>query len=583
MSYERIGFDPTNTDSSDYEGVQVEHLKFQKLGVHIVDAAKIIKKSASEPVSLVDSGFSSSMYYGMDAIRMTADVAPRSDSDKPSARVYQGRILLSPSSFPRSVYFADHTAHDDFAEATIHDLGDKPNHKRITDTTGTFSIALIYKPRKSSIHLSNEYPLPGSGRAHLPESFPAPANKRVRDKRAQLGHYINSLIIGAHLASNLSTGDIRPLDIDELIITPDGPLYRHPVSGEYVHNLKREVAVLSAEDRSAALSPFGSLPRPGKKRTPPGLHPEGQSEESTFKVPSQGLDSLYGIDTIKTALQPIIAYYKHPDIMKQWNIERPAAGILLQGPAGTGKTSIIRALAHEIGAKLREVDPSNVSKPYIGHSELAMKEVFESVRDATEPTIVFFDELDASISSSNSGRDTGAHVQNAVAAIFKKETGNIANSNPNVMFAAATNFPERIDEGLIRSGRFDITITVDLPNTEARTDMLRNLIIEAQGTPKDTPFNTVADINTLLAVSDAGEQKDGRLQDGYFTLFTQGILDDGRLRQLAATTEGYTGADLKNLLRQVKLSKALIHITTGHMVPITVQDLCNHATAMRRS
>jgi SpoVK/Ycf46/Vps4 family AAA+-type ATPase len=70
---------------------------------------------------------------------------------------------------------------------------------------------------------------------------------------------------------------------------------------------------------------------------------------------------------------------------------------------------------------------------------------------------------------------------------------------------------------------------------------------------------------------------------GYFTLFSEDILDNTALSTLTAITEGYSGADLKNLLRQAKLNKALTHATTGQLVPITVQDLCHYATAMRRS
>ncbi len=559
MSYEREGFDPTNTELDEYDGLQIEHLTVHGLDVHIIDVPKIIEKSASQDVQLVDSDLTGGDRYGsLGAVRLDATVGPHLSGGLP-ARLYRGAVTLGAHTGGMT-HFADHVSHDDFGDVAIRQYGKKPNKQLITDPTGVFTTALVYKPGKHVIRMANEL-LPKNAR-HSEGVLYAPANEAVDDKRAQLIHFVSSLIIGAHLGNNVRSGGCRPLEAEGLIITPEGPLYEHPDSGAYVHNLKREVIVAGGDD---------------DEPHSPSRKAKSESANDGPAVPKESFGDLYGIDGIKQALRPLIAYYRYPEVMKEWNIDRPPSGVLIQGPAGTGKTTIVRALAHEIGATLSVISPSDVSKPYIGEAEAAMQRVFDQVRDADKPAIVFFDELDASISSNNKGSDSGAYKQNAVAAIFKKETAEIAASNPNVIFAAATNFPERIDEGLIRAGRFDLKLTVGLPDETARTQMLRNMIIqESVGkVAADKPDISPEDFADPVAATES--------QAGRLPLFTDDILDAAAIQELVRVTDGFTGADIKTLLRQTKLDKALGQVTTGHATPISLHDLRQHIVAQRRS
>lgn len=558
MSYARDGFDPTATELKHHEGLHIDHLHLQGLGVHIVDAAKIIKLSASRQVQLVDADLTGGHTYSNSGnVRLAASVGPHVSDGLP-VRYYQGNLTLD--ELGDMTHFADHASHDDFGDVDIRQYGKRPNKLLITDAAGAFTTMLAYKRRKMLIHMANEF-IPKNG--GNPEDFVyAPANKKVDNKKAQLVHFLNSLIIGSHLGNNICSGGVRPLEAQELIITPEGPLYKHPVSGEYVHNLRREVVVMSAK-KEAKQSPPKT-----KNNTPPEL--------PSIK-PKESLDDLYGIDTIKQALRPLIAYYRHPDIMKQWNIDRPPSGVLIKGPAGTGKTTIIKALAHELGASLVIVGTSDVSVPFIGESEAALQRIFNQVRDASEPTILFFDELDASISSNNKGSDSGAHKENALAAIFKKETAEIAATNPNVILAAATNFPERIHEGLIRAGRFDLVLTVGLPDEATRTQIWRNMIIQ------DSVAKMMADQPDLSPDEVTSPADTGQPQPAELPLFTGDILDDATIQELVRLTDGLTGADIKNTLRQTKLQKALQQIETGHAAPISVHDLRQQLIAQQRA
>ena len=269
------------------------------------------------------------------------------------------------------------------------------------------------------------------------------------------------------------------------------------------------------------------------------------SRETLSKVPATTqtvtLDMVGGLAEVVGELREIAVSFRHPEAMARWGARRPQ-GILMYGPPGTGKTMLSRALANEIGADFREIRTPEILDKWLGGSERNIKQIFRDARRYRVPTLMLFDEFDSIISYAGSGGDAASQAINAVAGIFKQEMNDLIEANPNVIVVATTNFPHRVDDSLIRSGRFDVKISVPKPDDASRTEIFRKMV---QG---------------LIAAHEAPG----------FRMFA----DDLDLAALATASHGLTGADIKEILRRVQLAKAMQDArNSGHVDPITTDEL----------
>nr|WP_221377162.1 ATP-binding protein [Actinoplanes polyasparticus] len=269
------------------------------------------------------------------------------------------------------------------------------------------------------------------------------------------------------------------------------------------------------------------------------------SREAVSKVPATTqtvtLDMVGGLAEVVAELREIAVSFRHPEAMARWGARRPQ-GLLMYGPPGTGKTMLSRALANEIGADFREIRTPEILDKWLGGSERNIKQIFRDARRYRVPTLMLFDEFDSIISYAGSGGDAASQAINAVAGIFKQEMNDLIEANPNVIVVATTNFPHRVDDSLIRSGRFDVKISVPKPDEASRAEIFRKMI------------------HGLIAAHEAPG----------FQMFT----DDLDLTALAAASHGMTGADIKEILRRVQLSKAMQDARSGGRVaPITTDEL----------
>ncbi|MBM2616621.1 ATP-binding protein [Actinoplanes sp. LDG1-06] len=253
------------------------------------------------------------------------------------------------------------------------------------------------------------------------------------------------------------------------------------------------------------------------------------------------LDMVGGLADVVSELRQIAVSFRHPEAMARWGARRPQ-GILMYGPPGTGKTMLSRALANEIGADFREIRTPEILDKWLGGSERNIKQIFRDARRYRVPTLILFDEFDSIISYAGAGGDAASQAINAVAGIFKQEMNDLIEANPNVIVVATTNFPHRVDDSLIRSGRFDVKISVPKPDEPSRAEIFRKMV------------------RGLIAAHEAPG----------FQMFA----DDLDLAALAAASHGMTGADIKEILRRVQLSKAMQDARTGGQVsPITTDEL----------
>lgn len=283
---------------------------------------------------------------------------------------------------------------------------------------------------------------------------------------------------------------------------------------------------------------------PQQPRLPEKSHSEPSVEEEfgIDIVPGEvTLDDIGGLPLVKEKLREIAVSFSNPDIMKKWGAARPQ-GLLLYGEPGTGKTMLVEALAHEIGAEVWAIQGSDIYDKWLGESERKIKKLFERARELEKPTIILFDEFDSMIGvSENPGAGGAGQARNAVAGVFKQEMNTLAAENPNVLVVATTNHPDRIDQALIRSGRFDYKVYVPMPDDEARAEIVSGIVTRAIMDNSHEDFAPYG--------------------------------DDIDVSQVVRETDGMSGADISEIFRRLTLEKAMQEARTGSAQSIVQEDI----------
>ncbi|MFW6233651.1 MAG: AAA family ATPase [Nanoarchaeota archaeon] len=173
------------------------------------------------------------------------------------------------------------------------------------------------------------------------------------------------------------------------------------------------------------------------------------------------------VERVKEVLElPLIK----PEVFKKMGIT-PPKGVLLYGPPGTGKTMMAKALAKETNATFIELVGSELVQKFIGEGAKLVKDLFELARKRA-PTIIFIDEID-SIAARRI--ETGTSGEREVQRTFMQLLGEIDGFSPldNVKIIAATNRMDILDEAVMRPGRLERHIEIDMPSQEDRFEILK--------------------------------------------------------------------------------------------------------------
>ena len=201
-------------------------------------------------------------------------------------------------------------------------------------------------------------------------------------------------------------------------------------------------------------------------------------------LPSLSWDTVGGYDDVKLALVSAIAWpQKYPDTIKRLGIQ-PCKGILLHGPPGNSKTSLARICASQSGHAVFIINAAELYSCYLGESERKLRDLFKQARDAA-PAILFLDEIDAlvgsrsignnskfqDVSAGGSGPSNKDPVQERVLSTLLNELDGIESLH-GVIVIGATNRIDKIDDALLRPGRFDKLIYVGKPDYDARKCIL---------------------------------------------------------------------------------------------------------------
>ncbi|MEF8874395.1 MAG: CDC48 family AAA ATPase [Candidatus Thermoplasmatota archaeon] len=186
--------------------------------------------------------------------------------------------------------------------------------------------------------------------------------------------------------------------------------------------------------------------------------------EVMIETPEVTWEDIGGLEGVKQELKEAIEWpLQYEELFSHMDAEVPK-GILLSGPPGTGKTLTAKAIANESDANFISVKGPEFFSKWVGESEKAVRETFRKAREAA-PTIIFFDEIDALAPERGSSSDS--NVSERVISQLLTELDGLEALH-DVVVIGATNRPELIDPALLRPGRFDRRITIDMPDESTR-------------------------------------------------------------------------------------------------------------------
>ena len=244
----------------------------------------------------------------------------------------------------------------------------------------------------------------------------------------------------------------------------------------------------------------------------PGSMMFGKSNAKIYVKSSTGIkfSDVAGEDEAKELLTEIVDYLHHPERYQDIGAQMPK-GALLVGSPGTGKTLLAKAVAGEAEVPFFSISGSEFVEMFVGMGAAKVRDLFKQANEKA-PCIVFIDEIDT-IGKKRDGNIGGNDEREQTLNQLLTEMDGFDGSK-GVVILAATNRPDSLDPALLRPGRFDRRIPVELPDLQGREEILK---VHAKGKP---------------------------------------LGDDVDLAQIAQTTAGFTGAELENLLNEAAILAA---------------------------
>ena len=203
-----------------------------------------------------------------------------------------------------------------------------------------------------------------------------------------------------------------------------------------------------------------------------GMFNIGKSNARVYDKNKQSIrfSDVAGEDEAKESLQEIVTYLKNPGMYKEIGATMPK-GILLVGPPGTGKTMLAKAVAGESNVPFFSISGSEFVELFVGMGASKVRDLFKQAKEKA-PCIVFIDEIDAIGGKRNaSGMGGNDEREQTLNQLLTEMDGFEGNSG--VIILAATNRPENLDPALLRPGRFDRRVPVELPDLKGREDILK--------------------------------------------------------------------------------------------------------------
>ncbi|MDX2214489.1 MAG: AAA family ATPase [Oculatellaceae cyanobacterium bins.114] len=189
-----------------------------------------------------------------------------------------------------------------------------------------------------------------------------------------------------------------------------------------------------------------------------------------IESPNVVWNQIGGLETVKQTLQESVeGALLYPELYQQTQAKAPR-GILLWGPPGTGKTLLAKAVASQARANFIAVNGPELLSKWVGAAEQAVRELFTKARQAA-PCVIFVDEIDTLAPARGRFQGDSGISDRVVGQLLTELDG--LHECLNVLLIGATNRPEALDPALLRAGRLDLQIKVDLPNLNSRLAILQ--------------------------------------------------------------------------------------------------------------
>lgn len=252
-----------------------------------------------------------------------------------------------------------------------------------------------------------------------------------------------------------------------------------------------------------------------------GLLIPNDEKDENIKNLNLTLKSWLGTPEVIEECEEVISYIENKERYKEIGAEMPK-GILLEGPPGTGKTLLAKAIASETNSTFIATSGSEFVELFVGMGASRVRDLFQDARE-NKPSIIFIDEIDAV------GRQRGSGAGISGVNDEREQTLNQLlyemdgfNNNDDIIVMAATNRRDVLDQALLRPGRFDRLINVPLPDADSRTKILEYYLKNKKTSP-EKPIDVSA---------------------------------------ISELTDGFSGAQLKNLLNEAAIISARNNYTT---------------------
>jgi SpoVK/Ycf46/Vps4 family AAA+-type ATPase len=337
----------------------------------------------------------------------------------------------------------------------------------------------------------------------------------------------------------LTTGKVREL-LDDIQVVPSPAANKHNVSNvvsdtievaKMITDTFYEVEGKKATSQTIEVTPPRRTVRGVGRAAVAGV--EGLQDKIEVERPNVTFEEIGGQETAKQEIEGLSFALSNPELYKKWGT-KPPKGILLYGPPGTGKTLMAKALASQAEARFLHVKASDIGSKWYGESEQIVQMIFDLASQGTGKTIIYFDEIDSIVPSR--GNNTHEATQKVIGTLLQNIDG--MGSNDNVMIVASTNRREGIDSAMLRPGRLDRLVEVPLPDEKGR--------------------ESIFSIHMQKAQKVAGESN--KLFNG---------ID---LEEIAKQTEGYSGADVAEIIRRVLEAKVRLEGKGQEPGIVTIKD-----------
>ncbi len=208
--------------------------------------------------------------------------------------------------------------------------------------------------------------------------------------------------------------------------------------------------------------------------------------------PTVTFEDVAGVEEAKEEVQEVVQFLREPERFIQVGARIPK-GVLMVGPPGTGKTLLARAIAGEAAVPFFHISGSEFVEMFVGVGASRVRDLFNKAKE-NAPSIVFVDEIDAVGRQRGAGLGGGNDEREQTLNQILVEMDGFSNET-NVIIIAATNRPDVLDPALLRPGRFDRKVIVDLPDIRGREEIIR---VHARGKPISPEVN-FADVARLSA------------------------------------------------------------------------------------